>query len=160
MSNVLNGASKEVGIFSSIQGTEHFDKVLTIDQSPIGKTPRSNPATYTAVFTYIREVFAASYDAKLRGYGPGRFSFNTGEGRCPVCEGDGVKKIEMHFLPPVYTECEECEGKRFNAETLEIKYKGKTVADVLNFTVEEALNFFENHPRIAKVLQVLQDVGL
>lgn len=101
-----------------------------------------------------------SYDAKLRGYAPGRFSFNTRQGRCDACDGDGVKKIEMHFLPPVYTECEECEGKRFNSETLEIKYKGKTIADILNFTVEEALQFFENHPRIVKILQVLTDVGL
>lgn len=160
LSNTLNRASKDVGDHKKITGAENFDKVLIIDQSPIGKTPRSNPATYTGVFTYIREVFAASYDAKLRGYAPGRFSFNTREGRCDACDGDGMKKIEMHFLPPVYTECEECEGKRFNSETLEIKYKGKTIADILEMTIEEALSFFTNHPRIAKILQVLDEVGL
>ncbi len=160
LSNTLNRASKKIGQVWEITGADNFDKVLIIDQSPIWKTPRSNPATYTGVFTYIREVFALSYDAKLRGYAPGRFSFNTRQGRCDACDGDGVKKIEMHFLPPVYTECEECEGKRFNSETLEIKYKGKTIADILNFTVEEALQFFENHPRIVKILQVLTDVGL
>jgi excinuclease ABC subunit A len=129
-----------------------------IDQSPIGKTPRSNPATYTGVFTFIRDVFAASYDAKLRGYGPGRFSFNTRDGRCSECDGDGVKKIEMHFLPPVYTTCEVCEGKRFNAETLEIRYKGKTISDILDMTVEEALDFFHAHPRIVKILDILNKV--
>lgn len=160
LSNTLNRASKDIGAHKKITGSENFDKVLIIDQSAIGKTPRSNPATYTWVFTYIREVFAASYDAKLRGYAPGRFSFNTREGRCDACDGDGMKKIEMHFLPPVYTECEECEWKRFNTETLEIKYKWKTIADVLEMTIEEALSFFTNHPRIAKILQVLEEVGL
>jgi len=160
LSNTLNRASRKVGKMDKITGVENFDKVLIIDQSPIWKTPRSNPATYTWVFTYIREVFAMSYEAKLRWYAPGRFSFNTKQGRCEVCDGDGVKKIEMHFLPPVYTECEACEGKRFNSETLEIRYKWKTIADVLNFTVEEALSFFENHPRIVKVLQVLCDVWI
>lgn len=158
--NTLNRASRKVGKVDKIVWADNFDKVLTIDQSPIGKTPRSNPATYTGVFTYIREVFAASYDAKLRGYAPWRFSFNTKQGRCEACDGDGVKKIEMHFLPPVYTECEACEWKRFNSETLEIKYKGKTIADILDLTTEEALAFFENHPRIAKILKVLCDVGL
>lgn len=160
LANTLNRASKTVGKHTKITGTEYFDKVLVIDQSPIGKTPRSNPATYTGVFTYIRDVFAASQDAKLRGYGPGRFSFNTRDGRCNECDGDGVKKIEMHFLPPVYTSCEACEGKRFNPETLEIRYKGKTISDVLDMTVEEALEFFHAHPRIVKVLDVLNQVGL
>lgn len=160
LSNTLNRASRTVGKVEKITGIEKLDKVLIIDQSPIGKTPRSNPATYTGVFTYIREVFAMSYDAKIRGYSPGRFSFNTKQWRCDVCDGDGVKKIEMHFLPPVYTECEACEWKRFNPETLEIKYKGKTIADILEMTTEEALTFFENHPRIVKILQVLTDVWL
>ena len=160
LANTLNRASKEVWAYREITGVEAFDKVLTIDQSPIWKTPRSNPATYTWVFTHIREVFAESYDAKLRWYAPGRFSFNTKSGRCQVCEWDWVKKIEMHFLPPVYTQCESCDGRRFNSETLEIKYKGKTISDVLNFTVEEAHSFFTNHPKISKILKVLEDVGL
>lgn len=160
LANTLNKASKTVGQYEKIEGYENFDKVLVIDQSPIGKTPRSNPATYTAVFTYIRDVFASSYDAKLRGYWPGRFSFNTREGRCNECDGDGVKKVEMHFLPPVYTLCEVCDGKRFNQETLDIKYKGKTIADVLDMTVDEAVDFFHAHPRILKVLEILQKVGL
>ncbi len=158
--NTLNKANRTVWKHQKITGAENFDKALVIDQSPIGKTPRSNPATYTGVFTFIREVFAMSYDAKLRGYVPGRFSFNTKHGRCNECDGDGVKKIEMHFLPPVYTVCEECEGKRFNAETLEIKYKGKDISDILEMTVEEALDFFHAHPRIIKTLEVLSRVGL
>jgi len=160
LANTLNRASKAVWVHDSVTGTENFDKVLVIDQSPIWKTPRSNPATYTWVFTFIREVFSQSYDAKLRWYAPWRFSFNTKDGRCPECDGDGVKKIEMHFLPPVYTVCESCDGKRFNPETLEIKFKGKTIADVLAFTVEEARDFFHAHPRILKVLDVLDKVGL
>ncbi|MFA5917341.1 MAG: excinuclease ABC subunit UvrA [Candidatus Gracilibacteria bacterium] len=160
LANELNRASKQVGRFKKIEGVENFDKVLVIDQSPIGKTPRSNPATYTGVFTFIREVFAMSYESQVRGYGPGRFSFNTREGRCDACEGDGVKKIEMHFLPPVYVECEECNGKRFNKETLSIKYKGKTIADVLDMTVEEAISFFQNHKKISNILTVLNEVGL
>jgi len=160
LANTLNRASKTVGKFESITWTENFDKVLVIDQSPIWKTPRSNPATYTWVFTFIREVFASSYDSKLRWYAPGRFSFNTRDGRCPECDGDGVKKIEMHFLPPVYTTCESCDGKRFNPETLEIKYKWKTIADILEMTVEEAFDFFHAHPRIVKILWVLNQVGL
>ncbi|NDK07733.1 excinuclease ABC subunit UvrA [Candidatus Gracilibacteria bacterium] len=160
LANELNRASKQFGKFKSIEGLENFDKVLVIDQSPIGKTPRSNPATYTGVFTNIREVFSMSYESQVRGYGPGRFSFNTREGRCEACEGDGVKKIEMHFLPPVYVECEECNGKRFNPETLAIKYKGKSIADVLDMTVEEATSFFLNHKKISNVLGVLNDVGL
>ncbi len=160
LANTLNRASREVGAHREIKWVEVFDKVLTIDQSPIWKTPRSNPATYTWVFTHIREVFAESYDAKLRWYAPGRFSFNTKSGRCQECEWDGVKKIEMHFLPPVYTHCESCGGRRFNSETLEIKYKWKTISDVLNFTVEEAHSFFTNHPKISKILKVLEDVWL
>lgn len=160
LANTLNRASKTVWAHKEITGTENFDKVLVIDQSPIWKTPRSNPATYTWVFTFIREVFAQSYDAKLRGYAPGRFSFNTREWRCPECDGDGVKKIEMHFLPPVYTTCESCDGKRFNPETLEIKYKGKTIADILAMTVEEAREFFHAHPRIMKIMDILDKVWL
>jgi len=160
LANTLNRASREVWAYREIIWVEAFDKVLTIDQSPIWKTPRSNPATYTWVFTHIREVFAESYDAKLRWYAPGRFSFNTKSWRCQVCEWDWVKKIEMHFLPPVYTQCEECGWRRFNSETLEIKYKWKTISDVLNFTVEEAHSFFTNHPKISKILKVLEDVGL
>lgn len=160
LANTLNRASKTIGIHDKITGADNFDKVLVIDQSPIWKTPRSNPATYTWVFTFIREVFAQSYDAKLRWYAPGRFSFNTKDGRCQECDGDGVKKIEMHFLPPVYTTCESCEGRRFNPETLEIKYKWKTISDVLNMTVEEAREFFHAHPRILKVLDILDKVGL
>lgn len=158
--NTLNRASRPVWLHDSISWIENFDKALVIDQSPIWKTPRSNPATYTGVFTFIREVFSSSYDAKLRWYAPGRFSFNTREWRCPECDGDGVKKIEMHFLPPVYTTCEACDGKRFNPETLEIKYKGKTIAEILSMTVEEARDFFHAHPRIMKVLEVLDRVGL
>lgn len=160
LANTLNRASKSVWKHKEIIGIQNFDKVLVIDQSPIWKTPRSNPATYTWVFTFIREVFAQSYDAKLRWYAPGRFSFNTREWRCPECDGDGVKKIEMHFLPPVYTTCESCDGKRFNPETLEIKYKWKTIADILAMTVEEARDFFHAHPRIMKIMDVLDKVWL
>ena len=158
--NTLNKANRSVGKYKEIAWVENFDKVLVIDQSPIWKTPRSNPATYTWVFTFIREVYAQSYDAKLRGYAPWRFSFNTRDGRCPECDGDGVKKIEMHFLPPVYTTCESCDWKRFNPETLEIKYKWKTIADILAMTVDEAADFFHAHPRIMKVLDVLKKVWL
>jgi len=147
----VSGSGKS-SLINDILSNYLANKVLTIDQSPIWKTPRSNPATYTWVFTHIREVFAESYDAKLRWYAPGRFSFNTKSWRCQVCEWDWVKKIEMHFLPPVYTQCEECGWRRFNSETLEIKYKWKTISDVLNFTVEEANNFFTNHPKISKIL--------
>ena len=160
LSNELNGARRTVGKCKEIRGLEHIDKAIVVDQSPIGKTPRSNPATYTAVFTAIRELFATSEEAQIRGYGPGRFSFNTKDGRCPHCDGDGVKKIEMHFLPPVYVKCEYCDGKRFNKETLEVTFKGKNIAEVLDMTVEEALDFFKNQPKIAKVLEVLNDVGL
>lgn len=160
LQNKLNGANHSYGNFREIKWLEYLDKILVIDQSPIWKTPRSNPATYTGVLTYIREVFAATYDAQIRGYGPWRFSFNTKDGRCNICEWDGVKKIEMHFLPPIYVECEECHGKRFNYETLEIKYKGKNIADVLDMTIEEAIDFFASHPKILRILKVLENIGL
>lgn len=160
LANELNRASRHVWHFTKIEWVENFDKVLIIDQSPIWKTPRSNPATYTWVFTHIRDVFAMSYEAQVRWYWPWRFSFNTREWRCEACEWDWVKKIEMHFLPPVYVECEECGWKRFNTETLSIKYKWKTIADVLDMTVEEAIWFFENHKKISNVLTVLNDVWL
>ena len=143
-----------------MKGLEWVDKVIGIDQSPIGRTPRSNPATYTGVFSDIRNVFAQTQDAKMRGYNPGRFSFNVKGGRCEACEGDGILKIEMHFLPDIYVPCEVCKGARYNRETLEVKYKGKTIADVLDMTVEEACTFFENIPRIHRKIQTLVDVGL
>lgn len=148
------------GKHDSITGTEHVNKVIIIDQSPIGRTPRSNPATYTGVFTYIREIFAQTPTSKKRGYKPGRFSFNVKGGRCEACTGDGIIKIEMHFLADVYVPCEVCKGKRYNKETLEVRYKGKNISEVLDMTVEEALEFFENIPRIKKKLQTLDDVGL
>jgi len=157
----LNRATRvSAGKYREIRGLEHLDKVIDIDQSPIGRTPRSNPATYTGVFDLIREVFAESPEAKMRGYKPGRFSFNVKGGRCEACAGDGILKIEMHFLPDVYVPCEVCKGKRYNRETLEVKYKGKTIADVLEMQVEEAMDFFQNHPRIMRKLQTLHDVGL
>jgi excinuclease ABC subunit A len=146
--------------YDDIKGLEHIDKVIDIDQSPIGRTPRSNPATYTGLFTYIRDLFTQLPEAKIRGYQSGRFSFNVKGGRCEACEGDGLIKIEMHFLPDVYVTCEVCKGKRYNRETLEIKYKGKSIADVLDMTVSEAMNFFENIPRIHRKLKTLYDVGL
>ncbi len=146
--------------YDAIEGLEHVDKVIDIDQSPIGRTPRSNPATYTGVFTQIRDLFSQLPEAKIRGYKPGRFSFNVKGGRCEACQGDGVKKIEMHFLPDVYVTCEVCKGKRYNRETLEIRYKDKTIADVLDMTVEEALVFFDKIPAIKRRLQTLYDVGL
>ncbi len=158
--NKLNKAKKTVGKVREIQGIEFLDKALIIDQSPIWKTPRSNPATYTGVFTHIREIFSESYDAKLRWYLPWRFSFNTKDGRCNECDWDWTKKIEMHFLPPVYVKCQECEWKRFNKETLEIKYKAKTISDILNLTVEEAIDFFTNYPKVSKILKVLNKVWL
>ena len=143
-----------------IKGLENVDKIINIDQSPIGRTPRSNPATYTGVFDVIRDIFAATQEAKMRGYDKGRFSFNVAGGRCEACSGDGVLKIEMHFLPDIYVPCEVCKGKRYNRETLEVKYKGKTISDVLDMTVEEALKFFENIPKIKSKIQTLYDVGL
>ncbi|RMF60415.1 MAG: excinuclease ABC subunit UvrA [Calditrichaeota bacterium] len=153
--------SKKIPLpYSDVEGLEHIDKVIAIDQSPIGRTPRSNPATYTGLFTYIRDLFAQLPESKIRGYKPGRFSFNVKGGRCDACEGDGVKKIEMHFLPDVYITCEVCHGKRYNRETLEIKYRGKNIADVLEMTVEEALAFFDKIPTIKRKLETLRDVGL
>ncbi|MCX7762172.1 MAG: excinuclease ABC subunit UvrA [Candidatus Kryptonium sp.] len=146
--------------YKSIEGIEHIDKVIEIDQSPIGRTPRSNPATYTGVFTFIRDLFSQLPESRLRGYKPGRFSFNVKGGRCEACEGSGVKKIEMHFLPDVYVVCDVCKGKRYNKETLEIRYKGKSISDVLNMTVSEALEFFKDIPNIKRKLQTLHDVGL
>ena len=156
----LNGARSRAGKCDSVEGLEFVDKVIGIDQQPIGRTPRSNPATYTGVFNDIRSVFAETQDAKMRGYGPGRFSFNVKGGRCEACEGNGILQIEMHFLPDVYVPCEVCKGARYNRETLEVKYKEKTISDVLNMTVEEAVVFFANQPKIARKLQTLLDVGL
>ena len=148
------------GKHKEIQGLDQLDKVISIDQSPIGRTPRSNPATYTGVFDQIRDLFASTADAKARGYKKGRFSFNVKGGRCEACSGDGIIKIEMHFLADVYVPCEVCKGKRYNRETLEVKYKDKSIYDVLNMTVEEALAFFENIPSIKRKIQTLYDVGL
>ena len=156
----LNRAKTISGDHKEIQGIEQLDKVIDIDQSPIGRTPRSNPATYTGVFDHIRDLFAATAEAKARGYKKGRFSFNAKGGRCEVCAGDGILKIEMHFLPDVYVPCEVCQGKRYNRETLEVKYKGKSIYDVLNMTVEEATHFFENQPSIHRKISTLNDVGL
>ena len=156
----LNRAKTKAGAYDSIEGIEYLDKIIAIDQAPIGRTPRSNPATYTGVFTDIRDLFASTNDAKMKGYGTGRFSFNIKGGRCEACEGDGIVKIEMHFLPDIFVPCEVCKGKRYNRETLEVKYKGKSIHDVLEMTVEEGLKFFENLPKIARKLQTLYDVGL
>ena len=156
----LNRASDKPGRYKEIRGLENVEKVIDIDQSPIGRTPRSNPATYTGVFTDIRTVFSQTQEAKMRGYGPGRFSFNVKGGRCEACEGDGIIQIAMHFLPDIYVPCEVCKGARYNRETLEVKYKGKTITDVLNMTVEEACTFFENIPKIHRKIKTLVDVGL
>ena len=156
----LYGSSEKGGKCKEIVGIENIDKIINIDQSPIGRTPRSNPATYTGVFDYIRDIFANTNEAKLRGYQKGRFSFNVSGGRCEACQGDGVLKIEMHFLPDVYVPCEVCKGKRYNKETLEVKYKGKSISDILEMTVEEALEFFANIPKIKQKIQTLYDVGL
>ena len=160
VANNLYRVKTKPGKFKSIKGLESIDKVVDISQTPIGRTPRSNPATYTGVFDDIRDVFANTKEAKMRGYDKGRFSFNVKGGRCEACWGDGVKKIEMHFLPDVYVPCEVCHGTRYNTETLQIKYKGKNIYDVLEMTVEEALEFFENVPKVKNKLQVLMDVGL
>ncbi|MGN1305153.1 MAG: excinuclease ABC subunit UvrA [Oscillospiraceae bacterium] len=156
----LNRAKLRPGKFDRMEGLENLDKVIAIDQSPIGRTPRSNPATYTGVFNDIRELFAGTNDAKMKGYGPGRFSFNTKGGRCEACEGDGIIKIEMHFLPDVFVPCEVCKGKRYNRETLDVYYKGKNIYDVLEMTVDEGVEFFANIPKIARKLKTLQEVGL
>ncbi len=157
----LNGATTaQPSPYKAIKGLEHFDKVIDIDQSPIGRTPRSNPATYTGIFTPIRELFAGTQESRSRGYKPGRFSFNVRGGRCEACQGDGVIKVEMHFLPDVYVPCDVCKGKRYNRETLEVRYKGKTIDEVLEMTVEDARTFFDPVPAIARKLQTLMDVGL
>ena len=156
----LNRAVTHPGKHDRIEGIDNLDKVIAIDQSPIGRTPRSNPATYTGLFNDIRELFASTNDAKIRGYKAGRFSFNIKGGRCEACEGDGVKCIEMHFLPDVYVTCDVCKGKRYNRDTLEVKYKGKNIFDVLDMTVDEGLAFFENIPKISRRLKTLADVGL
>ena len=160
LASELNGAYAVAGKHDRIEGIENLDKVIDIDQSPIGRTPRSNPATYTGLFTDIRDLFAQTADAKARGYKSGRFSFNVKGGRCEACEGDGVKKIEMHFLPDVYVKCDVCKGRRYNADTLEVKYKGKNIYEVLEMTVEEGVTFFDGFPKIRKRLQTLHDVGL
>ncbi len=156
----LNRAKRTAGAHDTITGIDQLDKLISIDQTPIGRTPRSNPATYTGVFTDIRDVFANTAEARMRGYGAGRFSFNVKGGRCEICSGDGIKKIEMHFLPDVYVPCEVCEGKRYNEETLEIKYRGKSISEVLEMTVEEAAQFFENFPVISHKLKAIEEVGL
>ena len=158
LANKLNGARLDEGDFDEIEGMEHCDKVIAIDQSPIGRTPRSNPATYTGVFTYIRELFSSTPEARARGYREGRFSFNVSGGRCENCKGDGIIKIEMHFLPDVYVPCEVCRGRRYNRETLEVKYKGKSIYDILEMTVDEACEFFSKIPRIFNKLKTIQDV--
>ena len=156
----LHGARLRPAEHKEIKGLENIDKIINIDQSPIGRTPRSNPATYTGVFDFIRELFSQTNEAKMRGYKPGRFSFNVKGGRCEACRGDGMNKIEMNFLPDVYVPCEVCHGARYNRDTLEVHYKGKSIAEVLDMTVTEACEFFKNLPRIARKLQVLEDVGL
>ncbi|MBI2012499.1 excinuclease ABC subunit UvrA, partial [Candidatus Curtissbacteria bacterium] len=160
LASQLYHSREKPGIFEDLEGVGGIDKVILIDQSPIGRTPRSNPATYTGVFTFIRELFAKTTDARIRGYKPGRFSFNVKGGRCEACEGAGQVKIEMQFLPDVYVDCEVCNGKRYNEEALEIHFHGKNIADVLNMTVEEALSFFENIPQIKQKLETIYDVGL
>jgi len=160
MMRKLHGSREIAGTHDEILSGREIDKVIVINQSPIGKTPRSNPATYTKVFDEVRKIFSETKEAKIRGFKPGRFSFNVSGGRCEACSGDGVIKIEMNFLPDVYVECEECRGKRYNNETLEIKYKGKTIADVLDMTVEEAMELFKNIPVIENKLETLARVGL
>jgi excinuclease ABC subunit A len=160
LAQVMYKAKQRPGKHTKIEGLQHVDKVISVDQSPIGRTPRSNPATYVGVFTYVRELFAQLPEARVRGYKPGRFSFNVPGGRCEACEGDGMIKIEMHFLPDIYVSCEVCKGRRYNREALEVKFRGKSIADVLEMTVDEAAQLFENQPRIARKMQTLQDVGL
>ena len=160
ISNSLNKSNLISKPFKKIQGLEHIDKIIDISQSPIGRTPRSNPATYTGIFTPIRELFAETQDARSRGYKPGRFSFNVKGGRCEACQGDGMIKVEMHFLPDVYVKCDVCNGARYNEETLSIKYKGKNISEVLDLTVEQALKFFDAVPLIKRKLETLNNVGL
>ena len=156
----LHRAKTKPGEHKEIKGIDYLDKVIDIDQSPIGRSPRSNPATYSGAFDDIRDLFATTNEAKVRGYKKGRFSFNVKGGRCEACKGDGILKIEMHFLPDVYVPCEVCHGKRYNRETLEVKYKGKNIAEILDMTVEAAVQFFENVPKINRKLQTIYDVGL
>lgn len=156
----LNRNADKPGKYHSISGIEHIERLIDIDQSPIGRTPRSNPATYTGVFDDIRDLFAQTNEAKIRGYKKGRFSFNVKGGRCEACSGDGIIKIEMHFLPDVYVPCEVCHGRRYNSETLEVHYKGKNIAEVLDMTVDDALVFFSAIPKIARKIQTIKDVGL
>jgi excinuclease ABC, A subunit len=160
LAHELNRATTFAGKYDRIEGIEKLDKVICIDQSPIGRTPRSNPATYTGVFTDIRNLFAETQDARKRGFKPGRFSFNVKGGRCEACEGDGVKKIEMHFLPDVYVTCDVCRGHRYNRDTLEVRYKGKNISEVLDMTAEEGLEFFSAMPSIARKLRAMCEVGL
>jgi len=160
LARALMGAKEKPGAHDKVLGVSHLDKVIEIDQSPIGRTPRSNPATYTGAFDEIRRHFAMSKEAKARGYEPGRFSFNVKGGRCDACEGQGTKIIEMHFLPDVYVTCEECKGRRYNPETLEVKFKGKDISEILGLPIEEALRFFANFPKLQRILQTLDDVGL
>jgi excinuclease ABC subunit A len=160
LAKTIYKAAEEAGAHDRIEGIALVDKVIEIDQSPIGRTPRSNPATYTGLFTFIRDLFAMMPEAKQRGFKPGRFSFNVKGGRCEACQGDGVIAIEMHFLPNVYVTCEQCKGRRYNRETLDITYRGKSIADVLELTVDQALPLLENFPAIANKLRTLQDVGL
>ena len=156
----LHHAKLQPGEHDAIEGLHHVDKVVDIDQSPIGRTPRSNPATYTGVFTHIRDLFAALPESKARGYKAGRYSFNVKGGRCEACQGDGILRIEMHFLPDIYVECEACNGRRYNRETLEVKYKGASIADVLDMTVTQAAEFLQHVPKIRQKLETLRDVGL
>ena len=160
LSRKFAGSKERPGAHRALKGFERLDKVIVIDQTPIGRTPRSNPATYTGMFNHIRDLFARLPAARIRGYGSGRFSFNVKGGRCEKCQGDGLIKIEMHFLPPVYVTCEACNGRRYNRETLEINYKGKNIADVLDMTVDEAVTFFRAVPRISEPLATLAEVGL
>ena len=160
LANRLNRARMKPGAHRTVNGIEVFDKVIDVDQSPIGRTPRSNPATYTGLFDHIRALYASTPDARARGYKPGRFSFNVKGGRCETCRGDGTIKIEMHFLPDVYINCEVCHGRRYNRETLEVKFKGKSIADVLDMSVEDAVEFFAKIPKLRRRLQTLHHVGL
>jgi excinuclease ABC subunit A len=160
LANRVSKTRTKPGAHDAVEGIDCFDKVIEIDQTPIGRTPRSNPATYTDLFTHVRELYSLTPEAKVRGYKPGRFSFNVRGGRCETCKGDGQIKIEMHFLPDVYVPCETCHGRRYNRETLEVRFKGKSIADVLEMSVEEALEFFAKIPKIRRRLQTLHDVGL
>ena len=160
VSNRLHRSRQRAGAHKRISGLEQLDKIISVDQSPIGRTPRSNPATYIGLFDQIRDLFSKTQEARARGYKPGRFSFNVKGGRCEVCRGDGQIKIEMHFLPDVYVPCEQCHGKRYNRETLEVRFKGKTIADVLEMPIEEALEFFAHIPKIRRRVEALNDVGL